>query len=507
MLPMRQQGPTARRSASRSACFLLAVASLLAPLGLACSPGRQGAERAGGDEIPEVSTPVPEGDWNRFRGPNGSGVSAARGLPTEFGPDTNVVWKTEVPRGHSSPIVVGDRIYVTGIEGDALATTALAAETGEIVWRAEAQRAFESMMYKENSAASPTPASDGAGIFVFFSELGLLSYDAEGNERWRVELGPFDNFYGMGSSPVVAGDLVLLLCDQVDGSFLLALDKESGEPRWRAERPGRIESYTTPVLYPADEPSSVLAFGSGWIDAYDLATGKHLWEMPGVGEGPVASPVVAGSMMVVTTPNHAEDPFPTFESLLASADGDGDERMSATEFAVVPGMGEHFGWTDRDGDGQLTADEYNELVKMAEESAYGVIGISLPAPGSERPAEIAWKLDRSLPYIPSPLVYDNVLYLVRDGGIVQSVDLATGEVFKRGRTSRSAGSIFASPVAADGKIIVASLEGEIAVLEAGQEWEVVAVSEIDEPLYASPALADERVYVRTPTSLYSFGSR
>jgi outer membrane protein assembly factor BamB len=251
----------------------------------------------------------------------------------------------------------------------------------------------------------------------------------------------------MAASPVIAADLVLLLCDQVEGSFLLAVDKDTGEQRWRAERPGRIESYTTPLLYPAEEPTAVLAFGSGWIDAYGLTDGSHLWEMPGAGEGPVASPVVAGSMMVVTTPNHVEEPFPPFEELLASADTDGDERMSATEFAVVPGFGEHFGWTDRDSDGLLTADEYHALVKMAEESSYGVIGISLPDPGSSEAAEIVWTHEQSLPYIPTPLVYQGVLYLVRDGGIVQSLDPVTGEVFKRGRTSRSAGSVFSSPVA------------------------------------------------------------
>ena len=116
-----------------------------------------------------------------------------------------------------------------------------------------------------------------------------------------------------------------------------------------------------------------------------------------------------------------------------------------------------------------------------------------------------WSNEQSIPYIATPVVYDDIVYLVRDGGIVQSVDLSTGEVFKRGRTSRSAGSIYASPVAADGKILISSLEGEIAVLEAGAQWEVLAVNDLDEPIYASPALAGDRIFVRTPTRLYSFG--
>ncbi len=445
-------------------------------------------------------------EWLRFRGPNGSGVSDAAGFPVEFGPELNVAWETEVPFGRSSPIVAGDHIYLTASTDDSLLTIALDRASGQIVWQRDVAPSRDEQMYRQNDASSPTPASDGANVYAFFMKMGLVSYDAAGNERWKLELGPYDNFYGLSASPVIAGDLLLLLCDQVEGSFLLAVDKDSGDPRWRAERSGRIESWTTPVLYPADQPTAALVFGSGWVDGYDLRTGEPMWSLPGVGEAPVASPVISGSTMVITAPNHAEEPLPTFAELLASVNADGDEQLSEAEFAGVPGFGEHFGWTDRNDDGYLTEQEYTALMESAASPHYGAIGISLPQLGGADSAEIMWSNQQSTPYIATPLVYDDIVYLVRDGGIVQSVDLATGEVFKRGRTSRSAGSVFSSPVAADGKIIIASIEGEIAVLQASEQWEVLAVNEFDEPIYASPALAGDRIYVRTPSRLYSFGS-
>jgi outer membrane protein assembly factor BamB len=433
-------------------------------------------------------------------------VSDATGFPVEFGPDHNVAWQTEVPFGHSSPIVVGNRVYLTGSSDESLLTLALDRGTGDVLWRRETKPSRDDAMYRANDPASPTPASDGTHVYAFFQEMGLISYDSDGSERWRLELGPFDNFYGLASSPVIAGDLVLLLCDQVDGSFLLAVDKNSGEERWRANRAGRIESWSTPVLYPSETPEAVLVFGSNWVDSYDLWTGEPRWELPGVGGGPVASPVVAGTIMVVTAPNHNEQPLPGFAQLLADTDTDNDGALSSAEFSTVEGMGEHFGWMDRDNDDSLTAVEYGYLVELIETTPYGTMGISLPTADEPISPEIVWSVEKSIPYIATPVVYGDIAYLVRDGGIVQSVDVNTGEVFKRGRTSRSAGSIYASPVAADGKIVISSLEGEVAVLSAGEQWEVLAVNDLDEPIYASPALAGDRLFVRTSTRLYSFGT-
>ena len=430
-------------------------------------------------------------EWWRFRGPNGAGISDATGIPVQFSPGDNELWSTDVPAGRSSPILVDDLVLITATDGDRLLTMALDRTDGSLVWQRAIERLRHDGLYRQNDSASPTPASNGEAIFVFFTEFGLVSYDLEGNERWRAELGPFANFYGVTASPLVSGEQVLLLIDQAGGSYLLSLDQATGAERWRAARQGRIESWTTPVLYPsAADPTQVLVFGSAWVDAYDLRTGEPAWKLPGLGAGPVASPVIAGSRLFTVAPNHAEQPPPSFASMAANADTDRDGRLSESEFAVIEGFGEHFGWIDRDDDGYLTEEEYDGLMEMAGVAGYGLVAVDLPAAGSTEKPAIAWSQKQSVGYISSPLVYDGVAYMIRDGGIVSSVDPATGEVYKRARFSRSAGQVFSSPVAADGKIFIGSLEGELAVLQAGADWEVLALNDLGAPIRGGPRNSD-----------------
>jgi outer membrane protein assembly factor BamB len=187
-------------------------------------------------------------DWPQFRGPNAAGVSDEVNLPVEFGPNKNVVWKTPLPPGHSSPSIAGDGIFVAAFEGEKILTIALDRETGRVLWRREAPRPRKQELQPNNSPASATPATDGTNVYAFFADYGLLAYGPDGNELWRMPLGPFNNPFGHGSSPILAGDLLLQACDQDAGSFLLAVDKNSGRVRWRAERPHAQRGYATPVL-------------------------------------------------------------------------------------------------------------------------------------------------------------------------------------------------------------------------------------------------------------------
>jgi outer membrane protein assembly factor BamB len=189
-------------------------------------------------------------DWPQFRGPNAAGVSDDVAVPVEFGPNTNVVWKTTVPPGHSSPVLARDRIYITAFENDKLLTLALDRASGRILWRREAPRPRKQVIERPaNSPVSASPATDGRNAYVFFQDFGLLAYGPDGNELWRMPLGPFNNPFGHGASPVLAGDTLLMVCDQDAGSFLLALDKNTGRVLWRTERGHAQRGYATPVLY------------------------------------------------------------------------------------------------------------------------------------------------------------------------------------------------------------------------------------------------------------------
>ena len=254
-------------------------------------------------------------DWLRFRGPNGSGVSETTGVPIQFGPARSLSWKTSIPFGRSSPIVAGTRIFLTAAEGEDLITLCLDRITGKIVWRRATKRARHMPIFKGNDPASPTPVSDGTNVYVFFAELGLISYGPDGKERWRLPLGPFNSFYGIGSSPMLAGDTVVMVCEQRTSSFVIAVDARQGKVRWRINRSSPVEGYATPIIYaPDDGEPQLLVFGSHALEAYALKTGERLWWVSGVGYAPKGVPVLGRGLVYVSAPGGDAPVFPPFDA-------------------------------------------------------------------------------------------------------------------------------------------------------------------------------------------------
>lgn len=444
------------------------------------------------------------GEWSRFRGPNGSGVSSTVGLPVDLGPDENVDWKVSVPFGRSSPVISRERVFLTAVEDGKLITMGFDRGSGEELWRREWERAEVADFHHDTDSATPTPVTDGTNVYVFFQEAGLVSYDSAGNERWKLPLGPFRNFYGMASSPVLAGRTLVLVCDQAEGSFIVAVDRDTGKEVWRRNRPARLESYSTPVLYPDGvHPQRVLVNGSRWVDAYDLTTGDDVWSLGGLGSGPIASPVLAGGILLVNAPDHAEHGWAEFTGILAEHDQDKDGELSREDVAGV-WLEEHFGWLDADASGAISAEDWARIGAEMVNDHWGVFAIDVPADGGE--ATIKWNYRRNVAHIPSSLVHDGVFYMV-DDGIVTSLDLETGALLKRGRLGNGSPKVYASLVAADGKLYIGTLEGQMVVLELGDEWTVLKTNELGEEIWASPAIAGGHLYLRTRGTLYSFSSR
>ena len=252
-------------------------------------------------------------EWSRFRGPNGSGVGAATGLPVEFGSEQNLVWKAAVPFGRSSPVASSRHIFLTGSEEERLVVVALDRETGKLAWRRTVEPVRDPTMFHENDSSTPSPVTDGRNLYVFLPNAELTAFDPEGGRLWQQDLGDYDSFYGLAASPVLAGDQLIVVSDQVSGSFMASYDRRTGEQRWRQERAGRFESHATPLLYPSTgEPKEVVVYGSGWADGYSLQTGEKLWETNEVAVGPVGSPIISGRIMIVVAPNHGETPFPVW---------------------------------------------------------------------------------------------------------------------------------------------------------------------------------------------------
>lgn len=445
------------------------------------------------------------GDWPRFRGPNGSGVSESTGLPAELGPARNVVWKTSVPFGRSSPVVAGNRIFLTASEGEKLITLALDRGTGKVVWRREIVRPRRMPMYKGNDPASPTPATDGTNVYAFFAELGLVSYGPDGRERWRVPLGPFKSFYGMGGSPILAGDALVMLCDQRAGSFLVAVDASSGKVRWRTERSNPMEGFATPVVYtPRGGKPQILVLGSGALDAYALDTGERLWWVATIGYFPKGVPVVGRDAIYVCAVGSDGPTMPSFEESLKKYDANGDGLVQLEEMRSEPYITEHFGWVDSDGNGATDAREYN-LIRSTMASGHGLTAIRPGGAGDVTSTGVLWRLKKSYPNVAAPLLYRDILYLVKTGGIITAVNSATGEISKAGRSEAAMEEYYASPVAADGKVFLVSESGKVTVLRAGAEWAILAVNDLGEECWATPAIADGRIYFRTRGSLHCFG--
>ena len=455
--------------------------------------------------------PAAASDWPRFRGPNGSGVGADVALPVEFGPDRNVIWKTPLPPGHSSPILSADHVFVTAADGDELVTIALDRRTGRIAWQAAAPRVRQQRVDAHNNPASPSPVTDGESVFVFFQDFGLLSYDARGRERWRLPLGPFTNAYGMGASPILAGDLVVLICDQSIGSFMLAVGKDDGRIRWTVDRPGATSGHSTPVLFePASGRRQLLVPGSFYLSGYDVATGDRLWWAAGLAFEMKATPVHDGATVYISGTNTSsfQDSYggnvPSFADVRA-ADKDGDGRFSRDE-APDQLAQKWMRLLDLDGDGLLDEAEWNRY-REARGSAGGMWAFRLGGAGDVTEKNTVWHQDRGVPQLPSPVLYRDVLYLVNDGGIVTAYDPATGRVLSQVRLRDAADSYYASPVAADGKIFLVSELGKVSVLAADGSLRVLAVNDLDDVAYATPAIAGGRLYVRTQATLYCFGLR
>ncbi|MFN0112035.1 MAG: PQQ-binding-like beta-propeller repeat protein, partial [Blastocatellia bacterium] len=226
-------------------------------------------------------------DWTRFRGPNGTGVSTETNLPTDFGPDKSVVWKTPLPPGHSSPVLSRTRIFVTAHDGDKksgkLVVIALDRKTGKEVWRREVPRSKNGRLENVNGPASASPVTDGENVYAYFQDFGLISFTGAGKERWRLPMEPFNIFYGYGASPILVDDKIILPVDQDLGAFLLAVNKNTGKQVWKIDRPEIISGYSTPMIYQPKTGAKQLVLPESFqVSAYSVADGKRVWWVRGL---------------------------------------------------------------------------------------------------------------------------------------------------------------------------------------------------------------------------------
>jgi outer membrane protein assembly factor BamB len=457
-------------------------------------------------------------EWSQFRGPNGTGVSATKGLPTEFGPQKNVLWKTELPPGHSSPVLTRDRIFVTAHNNQKLLVICLDRQTGKILWQREVPRTQAGRLQNVNGPASPSPVTDGSNVYVFFQDFGMISYDRAGNMRWKVPLGPFNMFYGFGASPILVDDKVILPVDQDNPtSYLIAVDKNTGHLRWKVDRPVVISGYSTPIVYqPKQGPKQIIVPESFQLSAYSSEDGKRVWwvrglacEMKSIASHDSEYLYINGWGFPQNQPGQ-QVPTITFEEALATYDKDKDHLIEKSEAAGELGgpmdkmLHAAFEAFDLNRDEKLNERDW-EVFRAMMASENGLLAIKMGGEGDQTANAIRWHYQKPVPQVPSTLLYQGVLYMINDSGILISFDPATGKVIKQGRLHGAIDKYFSSPVAADDKVFVIGQGGQVSVVKAAGDWEVLAVNELDDECFATPAIADGHIYIRTRSALYCFG--
>lgn len=406
------------------------------------------------------------GNWSRFRGPNGSGVTD-EAVPVRFA-EADYDWKTALPgQGHSSPVVWGDRIFVTAADEDSGERLLVCVNAGDgtIAW----QSPFELKPFHkhgDNSYASSTPAVDDKHAYVQWTtheQFSVVAVRHDGTEAWRADLGPYKTQHGGGGSPVVHGGLVIVNVDHDNpGSFVAALDRETGKVRWRTPRDSTRFSTSTPCVYTAADGREQLVFTThaNGFTALDPASGKVLWELPGVFPQRVVSSPVVGA------------------GLIFGGCGEGPRGVCTVAVAPPP---------------------------PAEQARPGEPVIASAKDGEAKP-RVAYQLTSEVPYVPTPIVYKNWLFTWSDSGTVTCHVAATGERVWQDNV-KGGGGFFGSPVCAGGNLYCVSKRGEVFVIRASDKFEPLARNELGEASHATPAVANGRLVLRTVGHLISVGGK
>ena len=418
-----------------------------------------GATAAAGENIKPVVQPAVAaafaGDWPRFRGPNGTGISDATTIPATW-TTNNCRWSIALPGGgYSSPVIVGNRLFLTCAD-DATAKgiiLCLDAATGKTIWQRDyAFKAFH--QHQDNGYATATPAADERGMVVVWAvpeQVLMLALDNDGKETWRRDLGPFVSHHGFATSPIIESGLVILNNDQDDPaampaavrnkpagagkSFVIALDRATGKTRWQLDRITKTGTYGTPCVRGNE---LILCSAAEGVTGVDVATGKTTWQLPGIFNNRcVASPVLCGDL-------------------------------------ILQGCG------------------------------LSGVGTSFSAVKAGTKPEQIYQLEKPLPYVPTALVKDGRLFLWGDSGTVACMDAATGKLIWRGRVQ---GGFYSSPVWIAGRLYNVAKNGDVFVLSAGDKFELLARIPLGEKSYASPAVANGMLYLRTYSHLFAVGGK
>jgi outer membrane protein assembly factor BamB len=443
----------------------------------------------------------PEANWPRFRGPGAAGLDDRAVIPLSFSPENSCLWKRTVPPGKSSPILAGNRLFLTAHEGDILLTLALDRGTGRTLWTRSLRRTHIDRRNETNDPAVPTPVTDGRAVYVFFADFGLAAYTVDGRERWRCPLGPFTSPHGIATSPLLIDGVLVLMLEQLENGAIIGVDAASGKVIWSVPRPPSLGgSFSTPVEYqpaPAAEKQAVVV-SPFELAAYAPRTGDKLWRVGGLPHQPKSSPFVAGDLIVAGVEgDNARGRLKSWEQMLAELDKDANGKVEGGEITGSI--------ADYDHDGDFDRTDYDRwFIEKSPESR--LMAVRPQGRGDLTARAVVWSTDRGVPRVTTPVLYGDLVYLMRNGGILTVLDASTGAVVKEGRLPGAIDEYFASPVAAAGRLLAMSRGCALTTIRAGRDWEPLASSDLGEECFATPALGRDGIFIRTTTALYRFSA-
>ena len=450
-------------------------------------------------------------DWPQFRGVGGRGLAeSSRSLPTEIGPDSeHIAWKIAFPPGHSSPVLHGKRLFLTAVRDKALVTIAVSRSKGKILWEQKAPYKKLEEIHAIGSHAQPSPATDGKRVVSLFGSSGLYCHDIDGRLLWKKEMGPFNNDFGAGTSPVIVDDLVITVQDHDTDSFLAAYDKKTGRLVWKTDRAEFPRNYCSPVIWRVGDKKQIIVAATLRVVGYDLKTGKELWTVRGLSRAVCNTPVVGGDgKLYVAGWARGGDideriSVEPFAKLVAARDKNKNGTLEREELEKGHAIERRYPQVDRDKTGTITRKEYEYYRNLFDVARNVVMAIKPGASGDATKTHVAWEYRRHIPFCASPLFFNNTVFTVKDGGILTSLDARNGKPLQTKRVA-GAGNYYSSPVAGDGKVYLLDQKGRLSVISGEGKWQVLHRAQFGEETYATPAIVDGRIYLRTDGHLYCF---